>query len=81
MADLDSQMRSIASSSNKTAIKFCKLGFNSFEEASEWYSTNATGEQFGLLVDFHMVMEHVAYQLAPSSAISKMQKTSQNKTN
>ena len=74
LLDLNSQIKSIVSSSTKSAIKFCKLGFTSFEEASTWYQTHATGEQFGLLVDFHMVMEHVAYQLALSNSISKMQK-------
>ena len=45
--------------SDREAIKFCGLGFRTYLDAQIWREENCNSQSFGLIVDAHMVLEHV----------------------
>ena len=66
-------IKSITSSKDEQAIKFNKLGFKSFDEAGLWYTTNAAGDYFGLVVDFHTLMENINNKMTTVDVMAKLE--------
>jgi len=72
--ELQSELASYRSSQDESTIKFGKLGIRSSKEMDAWMEINHPGQNFGLLVDFHLVMEHVQVQITGQKLISNFEK-------
>ena len=59
LRELSSEVADVKMSNSNNVIKFNKLGFKSLHDAGAWYLTNSPGDHFGLIVDFHTLMENV----------------------
>lgn len=61
---LESSVRNLESQELKDAVKFARLGFRNLGEAQAWIEKHQPGDfTFGLVVDVHMVFEHVYVKL------------------
>ena len=87
MVDLRSEMNSIISRLTKVeqesvrarigegdSVLFHNLGFKSKREADAWLIINAPKQEFGYLVDFHTVMEHINQQITGMDSLSSLGK-------
>ena len=57
--------------SEGAAVGFHNLGFRSKTEPKAWLQLNAPIDQFGFIVDFHTVMEHVHQQITGVDSLSQ----------
>ena len=55
------------------AIKFNSLGFISKIEADAWLELHAPNGNFGLIVDFHTLMEHIHHSITGVDALKQLQ--------
>jgi len=78
LQNLNGQLSSMVSKTDEQAIQFGGLGFKSFAESASWFETNATSDMFGLIVDFHGVMEHVYFGLTRVNSADKLLKAKKN---
>jgi len=69
ISGLQGELSSLRVNYDAEAIKFGQLGFRSARECDAWIMTHYPGEDFGLLVDFHLVMEHFHVQLTGQKLI------------
>ena len=60
--------------SEGAAVGFHDLGFRSKTEAHAWLVLNAPVDQFGFMVDFHTVMEHIQQQITGIDSLSSLGK-------
>ena len=60
--------------SEGAAIGFHNLGFRSKTESKAWLQLNAPIDQFGFIVDFHTVMEHIHQQITGVDSLSSLGK-------
>jgi len=74
ISGLERELSSLRANYDAEAIKFGQLGFRSSKESDAWVITHHPGEDFGLLVDFHLVMEHVYVQMTGQKLISNLEK-------
>jgi len=74
IAGLQGELSALRANYDAEAIKFGQLGFRSAKECDSWVVTHHPGEDFGLLVDFHLVMEHVHVQMTGQKLISNLEK-------
>jgi len=74
ISGLQGELSSLRANYDAEAIKFGQLGFRSSRECDAWVTTHHPGEEFGLLVDFHLVMEHVHIQMTGQKLISNLEK-------
>jgi len=74
ISGLQGELSSLRATYDAEAIKFGQLGFRSSRECDSWITTHHPGEDFGLLVDFHLVMEHVHIQMTGQKLISNLEK-------
>jgi len=74
ISGLQGELFSLRANYDAEAIKFGQLGFRSARECDAWVLTHHPGEDFGLLVDFHLVMEHVHVQMTGQKLISNLEK-------
>ena len=58
--------------SDGDGISFFNLGFRSKKESGAWLELNAPKKQFGFLVDFHTVMEHIHQQITGMDSLSSL---------
>jgi hypothetical protein len=58
LTKLEASVRSLESDQSQDAVKFGKLGFKTLEDSSAWIEGNQHHD-FGLVVDVHMIFEHV----------------------
>jgi hypothetical protein len=64
MIDMENNLRGlICSKGDKRAIKFAGLGFQSIAHSNAWLETELQPHPSGLIVDIHMVLEHIEYAL------------------
>ena len=56
------------------AVAFNNLGFTSRRESDAWLELNAPKDQFGFVVDFHTVMEHIHQQINGVDSLSSLGK-------
>lgn len=71
---LENELSSLRSYHDTDAIKFAQLGFRSSAECSAWIETHHPGSDFGLLIDFHLAMEHVHVQMTGQKLMSNLEK-------
>jgi len=74
MSELESELASLRSSKDSTAIKFGRLGFRTQSDCSSWLELHHPNDEFGLLVDFHLVMEHVFVQINGQKLLANLEK-------
>ena len=56
------------------AVAFFNLGFRSKKESDAWLTLNAPQDNFGYMVDFHMVMEHMHHQITGIDSLTSLGK-------
>jgi hypothetical protein len=59
VGNLNRKLDEIIADTHQDAIKFNGFGFRRFDEASAWLEAHSPGHKFGLIVDAHMVFEHL----------------------
>ena len=57
LTSIESELASLRATKDSTAIKFGRLGFRSQSDCTAWLQIHHPNDEFGLLVDFHLVME------------------------
>ena len=56
---LQSQVTKLLAESDTEAVKFCDLGFRQLSDVKLWRETELKNKSYGLIVDVHLVLEHV----------------------
>jgi hypothetical protein len=59
MAVMNRKIDELISDTHQDAIKFNGFGFRRYEEAAAWLGVHLPDPKFGLIVDVHMVFEHL----------------------
>ena len=72
MSKLERELSSIRSATDETTIQYGGLGFRSQSDCSAWIETHQPHEQYGLIMDFNIVMEHVFGQFAGQKILPKL---------
>jgi hypothetical protein len=67
-------MAGVISKGNEKAISFSGLGFQSIEESNAWLETELIRHPSGLIIDVHMVFEHIYSSLKGIDTIGTMEK-------
>jgi hypothetical protein len=62
--DVSDKVNQLVSDATKDAVKFCKLGFRRAEDAFAWMDVHQPDFSFGLIIDAHIVFEHVHMKLS-----------------
>ena len=57
--DLSTKFNSLSAQADKEAIKFCNLGFRTYQESAAWVDINFPDYSFGLVMSMFTVLEHV----------------------
>lgn len=73
IAEAESALAKLSVTSNASAIKFHNMGFPSRNEADAWVETNDPHGHFGLIVDFHIALEHMEQSISGVDSLSRMQ--------
>jgi len=74
MNEMEKELAALRSSKDSTVIKFGQLGFRSQQDCTAWLQLHHPGNEFGLLVDFHLVMEHVFVQINGQKLLANLEK-------
>jgi hypothetical protein len=61
------------------AIRFAGLGFQTIAESNAWLETSLQKHQSGLIVDAHMVFEHIYHAIKGNDTIAIMEKLYKSK--
>ena len=64
----------VTAESDDQAIRFAGLGFRSSKESNAWLITHMPEHHCGMLVDVHMVMEHVQSSITGTDTINMLEK-------
>jgi hypothetical protein len=59
MSEMNRKLDELIADTHQDAIKFNGFGFRRYEEAAAWLETHSPDHKFGLIVDVHMVFEHL----------------------
>jgi hypothetical protein len=59
MSEMNRKIDDRIADTHQDAIKFNGFGFRQYEEAAVWLETHSPKRKFGLIVDVHMVVEHL----------------------
>jgi hypothetical protein len=71
---LEIDMNKLTAANDEQAIQFASLGFRRIEEAASWLAIHCPHNEFGLVVDPHMVFEHIHYNMHGEDALGRLQK-------
>jgi len=71
---LEVELSSLRAAKDSTVIKFGQLGFRTQLDCTSWLQTHHPADEFGLLVDFHLVMEHVFVQINGQKLLANLEK-------
>jgi hypothetical protein len=74
VVDTESRLSSLLAKGDERAIKFAGLGFQSMSHSNAWLKTEFHRHPPGLIVDVHMVLEHIHYALEGIDTIATMEK-------
>ena len=74
LTSMESELASLRATKDSTAIKFGRLGFRSQSDCTAWLQIHHPNDEFGLLVDFHLVMEHVFVQINGQKLLANLEK-------
>ena len=73
MDDMQAEMSNLGSDS-PDVINYQNLGFRNPEEANAWIEENCPQGKYGLIVDFHIMMEHVEQKIKGVDALARLEK-------
>ena len=59
LTKMEKDLQSLKALKEGIAVNFCSLGFKSLNESNVWLTQHSPGKEFGLVVDVHIVMEHL----------------------
>jgi hypothetical protein len=71
---LETEMTKLTARNDEQAVKFASLGFRKIDEVAAWLTINCPENAFGLVVDPHMVFEHMNYNLHSEDSLDRLQK-------
>ena len=71
---MEKKLHGLIAKSNKRAILFAGLGFQSIADSNAWLETELKRHQSGLIVDVHMVFEHIFHAINGIDTIGTMEK-------
>jgi len=74
MNEMERELAALRSSKDSTVIKFGQLGLRSQQDCTAWLQLHHPGNEFGLLVDFHLVMEHIYVQINGQKLLANLEK-------
>ncbi len=74
LEDMSSRLSNVTAETDETSIRFAGLGFRSSREANAWLMIHLPDHPCGLIVDVHIVMEHVSASLSSNEIISRLEK-------
>ena len=74
LTELEDEIKTLKAASDSAAIRFGQLGFRTAAEADLWIEMHHPGQDFGLLMDFHLTMEHINVQLTGQKLMSNFEK-------
>jgi len=71
---LEKEMRMVRSPNDSSAIKYSGLGFRSQKESDAWVEINQPSDDYGLIMDYNCVMEHVWTQIVGQKILTNLEK-------
>jgi len=71
---MELELSSLRAAKDTMVIKFGQLGFRTQHDCTTWLQTHHPEDEFGLLVDFHLVMEHVLVQINGQKLLANLEK-------
>ena len=71
---LEAEIASIRSTTDETTIQYAGLGFRNQSECDVWISVHQPQLEYGLLMDFNTVMEHVYSQVVGQKILANLEK-------
>jgi hypothetical protein len=74
MINMENKLSSLVAKGNERAIKFAGLGFQSISHSNAWLEMELCKHSSGLIVNVHMVLEHIHYALEGIDTIATMEK-------
>jgi hypothetical protein len=72
--DVSARLSKVTAETDEQAIRFAGLGFRSTKEANAWLVMNLPEHPCGLIVDVHIVMEHVYAAIEGQEVIGQLQR-------
>jgi hypothetical protein len=74
LEEISIRLSKVTADTDESAIRFAGLGFRSSREANVWLMLSMPEHNCGLVVDVHMVMEHVHASITRLDSISRLEK-------
>jgi hypothetical protein len=74
MISLETKLSKLISKGNERSISFAGLGFQCIGDSNAWLEAELVKHLSGLIVNMHMVFEHIYYGLKGVDIISMMEK-------
>ena len=72
LAQVVGALKSVINKSNDDTIKYHNLGFTNFQDAGSFYDAYNVGDNFGLVVDFHIAMENITNRLLGQEIVTSL---------
>ena len=69
---MKSEIGLLKSNNDKEYVRYHNIGFANFGEAQAWLTNKGRGNHFGLIVDFHTILENVYNLITGQDILSKM---------
>jgi len=70
---MEREIKLMKSMNDESSVKYSNLGFNSQKDSDAWIEANLPSDDYGLLMDFNLVFEHVYTQLAGQKILTKLE--------
>ena len=75
VSTLSESIKKLSSSSNAPkAIKFGGLGFTSLQDVATWLQLNDPSEDFGWVIDFPIMCEHIINQMKEEDIVKRIER-------
>jgi len=69
---MEKEMQMLKSMNDESAVKYGNLGFTSQRDSDAWIEANLPSDEYGLLMDFNLVLEHVYTQIAGQKILTNL---------
>jgi hypothetical protein len=71
--DLSTRLLKVTAETDEQAVRFAGLGFRSSREANVWLVCHLLAHHCGLIVDIHVVLEHIQVQSFGQDSIKTLE--------
>jgi len=71
---MEGEMKMMKAMNDDSSVKYSNLGFNSQKDSDAWIEANLPSDDYGLMMDFNLVFEHVYTQLAGQKILTNLEK-------